>query len=103
MINPYLFLLFAILLTALGQFCYKKFSLTQNRLYFYLTILLFVATPVFSFLALKGISVDVVYMFTSLTILIVLILSKTLLNEEITFRAYIGVLFITLGIIFYGY
>ena len=98
----YLFLFGAILSTALGQFFYKKYSLTNNIVYLLITIFLFVITPVFSFLALKKIPVDVVYMFTSLTIFLVILFSKVFLNEEINKKTYVGVLLIIIGVLVYG-
>jgi len=98
----YIFLTFAIFTTALGQFFYKKYSLSHSYKFFYLTIILFIVTPVFSYMALKKIPIDIVYMFTSLTILIVLFLSKIFLNEKIASKTYVGVIFIILGVILYG-
>ena len=98
----YIFLTFAIFTTAFGQFFYKKYSLSHNYKYFYLTIILFIVTPIFSYMALKKLPIDIVYMFTSLTILLVLLLSKIFLNEKIAPKTYIGVVFIILGVILYG-
>lgn len=102
MILSYFSLIAAILCTAVGQFFYKKFSLTKNRKYYLLTMTLFLLTPVFSFIALQNIPIDIVYIFTSLTILIVLILSGLFLKEKIMPRVYIGVFFILIGVIIYG-
>ncbi len=102
MILNYLFLILAIFCTAVGQFFYKKYSLTNKYYFLVLTIVLFVMTPVFSFLALKKIAIDIVYMFTSLTILIVLGLSIIFLKEKIELKTYIGILFIIVGVIVYG-
>lgn len=98
----FLFLLSAILSTALGQFFYKIFALNKKKYFFYLTILMFVLIPFFSMLSLKYYSVDVVYMFTALTILLVVLLSKLFLNEVIRKNQAIGIVFIILGVVLYG-
>ena len=102
MILNYLFLILAIVSTASGQFFYKKYSLTNKYYFLILTLGLFVITPVFSFFALKKIEIDIVYMFTSLTILIVLGLSIVFLKEKIELKTHIGILLIIVGVIVYG-
>lgn len=102
MILSYFSLFSAVLATAFGQFFYKKYALTSHKAFYYATILLFLLTPIASFLALQNIPVDVVYIFTSLTIFIVLLLSKYFLAENIPFRTYTGVTLIVIGVIVYG-
>ena len=103
MILSYFALFIAVFCTALGQFFYKKFSLTRNKKYYLLTIILFLLTPCFSFIALQNISIDIVYIFTALTIFIVIFLSRFFLKEKISTRIYIGIFFILIGVIIYGF
>lgn len=98
----YASLLLAIMATAFGQFYYKKYSLSKQISFLVLAIVMFISAPVFSYLALKELSIDTVYMFTSLTILVVIGLSKYYLNEKIDRQKVIGILLILIGIIFYG-
>ena len=98
----YFFLISAILSTAFGKFFYKKYSVTGIKKYYVFTILLFLSTPVFSFFALQQISIDIVYVFTALTIFVVMLLSKIFLKEDIEQNTYKGVFFILLGVIIYA-
>ena len=102
MILSYFSLFLAILATAFGQFFYKKFALTKNRKYYFITISLFVFVPFLNFIALKNIAIDIVYIFTSLTIFLVLLFSKLFLHEQILLQTYKGVSIIILGVIIYA-
>lgn len=102
MIIGSLFLISAIISTALGQFFYKIFTLYRKKYFFYLTILMFIFTPLFSMLSLRYFSIDLVYMFTSLTILLVVVFSRFFLKEQITKKQAIGIGFIILGVVLYG-
>lgn len=92
----------AVLTTALGQFFYKKFALNKKKIYLIISVSLFAMVPLFNFIALKEISIDIVYMSTSLTIILVIFLSKVFLNEKVDIKLYSGVLIILLGIIIYN-
>jgi multidrug transporter EmrE-like cation transporter len=102
MILSYVSLFLAVLCTAFGQFFYKKFSLTKDKKYYIFTIALFVLVPLFNFIALKHISLDIVYIFTSMTILLVVLLSKYFLNEYIKQRSYNGIILIIIGVMVYA-
>lgn len=102
MINNYLYLSGAILSTAFGQFTYKKYAISSNKIYYWQTIVLFLLVPILSFKALQFFTIDVVYMSTSLTILIVLFLSKYFLHETIDQQSYWGIFYIILGVIIYA-
>jgi len=102
MIISYLGLTCAILSTAFGQFLYKKFINTALKKFYFGSILLLLLAPIFSFFALKNIPIDIVYIFTALTVLIVMILSKVFLNEKNSFSTYLGVLLILIGVVLYA-
>lgn len=102
MIVSYFCLFAAIIATALGQFFYKKYALSNERQYYILTVFLFLITPVCSFFALKTIPMDIVYISTSLTISFVVVLSRVFLNERINKRRYFGIGLILLGVLFYA-
>ena len=99
----FFYLMMAILCTAFGQFYYKLFTSNKKKRFYYLTILMFICTPLFSMLALKYISIDIVYIFTSLTILLVVILSNVYLKEKVYKKEVIGIGFIILGVVIYGF
>lgn len=102
MIFSYLFLFCAIFATALGQLFYKKYQITKNFKFYILSIGLFLSIPMFNFLALIQIKVDIVYMFTALTIFLVVLMSKVFLNEKISKQRYCGIILIILGVLIYG-
>lgn len=96
------YLIAALLLTTFGQLCYKLFFQRKNKMLFALTVLCFVFTPFCSYKALMGLSLDTVYMATSLTIVMVLAGSVIFLKEEIKSGQLIGAGLIILGIILYN-
>lgn len=102
MILPYIFLFMAILSTALGQVFYKKHTLSKSVQYLVLTLGFFLITPVFSFFALQKISVDIVYVSTSLTILTVAVFSRFLLGEIIPARSWLAIAIIVTGVVIYA-
>ncbi|MBD0400819.1 EamA family transporter [Flammeovirga sp. EKP202] len=97
-----LFISLAVLFTSLGQISYKKYANSQKNFYLTLTISLFLIVPIMNFSALKYTSLDIVYMSTSITIVISLILSRFLLKEKATKKQLLSSLLITLGIIIYN-
>lgn len=97
----YIFLFLAVVLTALGQTFYKLYKVKQKRIFFVSTIITFLMIPIFSILALKHLSIDVVYISTAFGIILVVFFSKILLNEKITFLKLLGLIIIFLGVLIY--
>ncbi len=102
MFLSYFCLFVAVTSTALGQFFYKKYMISLNKQYYLLAIFLFLITPLCSFIALKNIAIDMVYISTSLTILFVIVLSRIFLKEQVGKRRYVGIGFILLGVVLYA-
>jgi len=96
------YLIAALLLTTFGQLCYKLFFHNKNKMLFVLTVLCFVLTPFCSYKALLGLSLDTVYMATSLTIVMVMVGSVIFLKEHIKSGQLIGAGLIISGIILYN-
>ena len=96
-----LFLTLAILVSAGGQIQYKRYTLDRKRITFTSTIALFFMTPFFSYLALKGITVDVVYMATSLNSFVVLMMSRWWLKEAVSKKQIISSLIVAGGVFIY--
>lgn len=99
----YLYLALAITCTATGQFFYKKHAISPALRYIASAITLFIATPAFSYMALRTLSIDLVYISTSATILMVMLLSRFALKEESLPRHWLGCSLIAIGIIIYAY
>jgi len=60
--------------------------------------MMFCWIPFFSYLALKTIPMSTVYMSTAITQVIILMLSRFVLDEKIPYNSYIGIVFILMGI-----
>jgi drug/metabolite transporter (DMT)-like permease len=98
----YFFLALALVTASLGQVMYKSYSKKNSYSQLFGCIFCFCLTPVASYLALKGIGLDVVYMATSLNSFIIIVLSKLFLEENINRHQLIGAVFIFLGVVVYG-
>lgn len=101
MIN-YIYLACSVIFTALGQLFYKLFWQDRKIVFLILTIISFVLVPFFNYLALIQIPLDVVYMFMSNNIVLVLLLSVIILGEKMYYKQYIGAGIIILGIVIYN-
>lgn len=102
MICSYLSLTAAVAATTAGQLYFKHYHRTQRRLYFLLAIGFFLVVPAFNYSALRGIPMDIVYMATSVTILLAVLGSNLLFGEFIPQNSKIGLLFILGGILIYN-
>lgn len=102
MIIYFIYLLVAIMCTAFGQFFYKKYSVKRASVDLLLALFLFILAPTFSYFALGRLSIDLVYVSTSITILLVMLLSRFALGEKTLPRHWFGCLFIVLGVIVYA-
>jgi drug/metabolite transporter (DMT)-like permease len=96
-----LFLAVAVLVSAAGQVQFKIYALNRSKWAFVSTVILFLLAPIFSYLALKGIGVDAVYMATSLNTFIVLLLSKYLLDERVQRGQLVACLVVVAGVVVY--
>lgn len=99
----HLYLALAIICTATGQFFYKKHAVHPALKHIASAVALFVATPIFSYMALRTLSIDLVYISTSATILMVMLLSRFALKEESHAKHWLGCCLIATGIIIYAY
>lgn len=103
MIENYLYLFTAIIFTTVGHISYKLYFTKQNLLYMIYTILCFMIVPYLSYKALIELTLDYVYMTTSINIILILISSRIFLDEKIYLNQIIGSLFIVTGIILYNF
>lgn len=97
----YFFVLGAILATSFGLIAYKKYALDNQIILLILTVFFFLMAPVLSFISLKYLSVDIVYMATSLNGFIVLFLSQYFLKEKVKQHKFIGALLVFIGVSIY--
>src|SRR5690242_11575572 len=101
MINSYISLALALIFTAVGQVMYKLYINSKRLIHYLITIISFILIPLFSFFALRHLSLDLVYISTSLTIILILFLSVIIFKEKITFGQFMGSLLIVIGIVIY--
>lgn len=100
--TAYLCLAATVLATAGGQIAYKLYVERRSRLLLGVTIMCFVAVPFLSYGALRGVALDVVYMATSLTVVLVTGFSVALLGERLAPVQWLGSLLVVVGVIVYN-
>jgi len=99
----YLFLASMVLFTAAGQLFFKNFyRRNKDYLMLFLAGFSFVTAIVSNFFALKKLPVDVTYMATSLSIVMVLVVSTQIWNEKLSKFQWLGSLLIVCGIVIYN-
>lgn len=101
MIGYWIALGVALTTTALGQVVLKIFAKTNRRLHFFVAIAFFVLAPCSSYFALRGLGIGTVYMSTSITQVMVLLLAWRLLQEQVTRDHLIAMALIIGGLILY--
>lgn len=101
MLSGYFFVFLAITSTSLGIVIYKVWSKNKRNITLLITIIFMVLAPIFSFIALKYLSIDLVYMATSLNGMIVLLMSRFFLNENVNHDQLIGAFLVFLGVCIY--
>ncbi len=100
--NSLLFLFFAILFTVLGQFFYKKYFLMKSFIFVIISMFCFVLVPYCSYRALMFLPIDVVYMATSLSIIMIVLLAVIFLKEKLRKEEVYGMISIIIGILLYN-
>jgi|LSQX01.2.fsa_nt_gb multidrug transporter EmrE-like cation transporter len=98
----FVLVLSAVISAAFGQFFYKSYAVMRLKLYIVLAVLFFLLSPILNMLSLKFYTVDFVYIFTSVSIALVVVLSNFYLGEKISYRHWLGIVFILLGVVGYG-
>jgi multidrug transporter EmrE-like cation transporter len=97
------YFLFATLLTnAMAQLLYKGFAVHRRPLMLLGALLAFLFVPYFSYEALKGLKIDVVYMAMAFTIVLVALGSLVFFAERLERKHYLGGALILIGILVYN-
>lgn len=81
---------------------YKSYTTSKSIITLAATIALFVVTTPLSYLALRGLSIDIVYIATSLNTIIVLGMSSIFLKESVSREQYTGAMITTFGVALYA-
>lgn len=93
---------FAIAGTALGQFFYKRFFITNRYRNLGLTFACLGSVPLFTMVALRNLSLDTVYVTTSITIGITTLLAVIFLHEKLSKRDLFAIFCIMGGVVVYN-
>ncbi|MEZ8169578.1 EamA family transporter [Vibrio sp. 10N.222.54.F12] len=101
MLIGYLFVFAAILATSIGVVTYKEYSRNKSKITLFFTVALLMLAPIISFNALQYLSVDVVYMATSLNGLVVLFMTRFFLKENVTCNQFMGAVLVFIGVSVY--
>lgn len=88
--------------TAMGQFFYRYYFIKKNFVWLFFAVSFFLMVPLFSYFALKGLSLGVVYMSTGLTQVIILVMSKYFLEEDVGIKKIMSVGIIVFGVVVYA-
>jgi len=94
-----LYVLLVVLFTATGQLLFRMHFLRSRRTYLVAALGTFLTVPLFSYLALRNLSLAFVYMSSAFTHVLVPILSRVFLDERIGARKALSIALITLGVI----
>lgn len=96
-------LLLALLSTAAGQLLFRMHYVYKKKAYLIAALATFLAVPLFSYLALLNLTLAFVYMSTALTHIIVLVMSRLFLKEQLARKQYISMSLIVIGILVFNY
>lgn len=102
MILSYGFLAGALILTSVGQLLYRFYYVKNNKLHLFLAIISLVIVPFCSYNALKYLTIDTLYMATSVTFILVILGGYLFLNEKLNQNQIIGSLIIIIGVFIYN-
>lgn len=91
-----------LLATAAAQVSYKKYSLSRRREQLLITVALFGATPLLTYIAVKAYGIGLVYISTGVTYVLVSAAAWRIFGERPTSRQVVAMLFILVGIATYG-
>lgn len=97
-----IFLLFALIFTAIGQLLFRLYYVRANKKYLAAALGSFVVVPLFSYIALLNLTLAFVYMSTALIHILVLSMSRVFLKEQLTRKQIISMSLIVMGIIVFN-
>jgi multidrug transporter EmrE-like cation transporter len=98
----YVFLGLTIICTVAAQVSYKLYFRRLDRRLLAWTMLFFVAVPLCSYMALRVIPLDDVYVSTALTIAMATVGSLWLLGESLERRQWLGIVLLIAGVVVYN-
>ncbi|MBA3447601.1 MAG: EamA family transporter [Pseudaminobacter sp.] len=100
-LTPWLWATLAVVLTAVSHITFKLYSSSARRGYLVATMAGFVFVPVFSYLALKTLTVAQMYLCVAFVPAITTTGARFLVGETINWRHAVGLLLICGGVLLY--
>lgn len=105
MTGPHLslaYLLFALVFTAIGQLLFRLYYVRTKKIYLAAALGTFMTVPLFSYLALLNLTLAFVYMSTALIHVLVLIMSRVCLKEQLSTKQFFSMSLIIIGIVVFN-
>ena len=102
MILSYGFLSIALILTSVGQLLFRYYYIKNNKVHLFLAIISLFLVPICNYNALKFLTMDTVYMATSVTLILVVLGGSLFLNEKLNQSQIFGSLIIITGVFIYN-
>ena len=95
-------LFLCIFFTAIGHYYFKIFFLKKSFHLLILAVVLFLFIPPLTYFSLKNLNLSTVYMSSAFANVLILLISKFFLKEEITINKYLGSVCVIFGIILFN-
>lgn len=102
MILYWLALLISFLVTALGQVIYKYYAMSGNIWHLLISVAFFTIAPFTSYIALQKIGIGLVFIGAAVSQILVLVLSRQFLREQISRDHIISMSLIAIGLVMYA-
>lgn len=99
----YLLLALAILATACAQIAFKHHHVSGRKSSLLLALAMFAGIPPLTYLAIRGLGVGRVYVFTSLSYALVVFLGREFFDEKVSREQLHGLALIVLGCMLYAF
>lgn len=100
-IYPWIFTASAVMLTAIGHLLYRRYAVTKHTSFLILTGAAFILIPVFSYLALRDLTIAQVYLCAAAAPVLTTLGAGVFLKEKINRHHIIGLVLITTGTFMY--
>ena len=98
---PWIFTALAVTCTALGHLLYRFYAVSKRTHFLILTGMAFVLIPVFSYLALRELTIAQVYLCAAAAPVLTTLAAGVFLKEKINRHHVIGLVLITMGTVTY--
>jgi uncharacterized membrane protein len=98
---PWIFTALSVSFTALGHLLYRRYAISKQMSFLALTGAAFILIPVFSYLALRDLTIAQVYLCAAAAPVLTTLGAWAFLKEKINRHHIIGLVLITVGTVMY--